>query len=253
MAFRKLLAAGAFLTSTFLFCASAAQAAPGLDEVVYGATVEPGITEIESRYGRLTGGPADGEDAFVMELSHGFSSHFYGAALAIFERTPGDGRKLDAVAFEGIAPLGRIKPLGLDTALYVEVEKPLHEKAKLESKLLLEKRAGAFDSRLNLIGEKSIGDGSPIEFRYAASADYGVGDDLRIGLEAFGDLGTSDRVTSRGEHFIGPSISTDIEHVGHGEIELRAGYLFAVGRARDDTKGQLRFGLAYEFGGDHDE
>lgn len=246
-----LLTSAVFLTFV-LVAASPARAAPGLDEIVYGATVEPGITEIESRYGRLTGGPADGEDALVMELSHGFSSRFYGAALAIFERSPHEGRKLDAFALEGIAPLGRIKPLGLDTALYVEVEKPIHEKTKLESKLLLEKRAGAFDSRLNLIGEKSIGDGSPVEFRYAASADYAVADELRLGLEAFGELGTSDGVTTRGEHFVGPSISTEIEHVGNGAIELRAGYLFAVGRARDESKGQLRFGLAYEFG-DHDE
>lgn len=226
--------------------ASPAHAAPGLDEVVYGATVEPGVTEIETRYGRLTGDEADGEDAFVLEASHGFSSRFYGAALAIFEREPGESRRLDALALEGIAPLGTIKPLGIDTALYVEVEKPIHDSAKLESKLLLEKRMAGFDSRLNLIGEKPF-DGSPVEFRYAASADFEIADDIRLGAEAFGDLGTSHRVTTRGEHYLGPSVSADIEHIGKGELELRAGYLFALGRARDETDGQLRFGLAYEF------
>ena len=57
---------------------SAAYAAPGLDDVAYGATVEAGKSEIETRYGRLTGGPSDGEDALVIEASHTFTSRFYG-------------------------------------------------------------------------------------------------------------------------------------------------------------------------------
>jgi hypothetical protein len=235
------------LAAAALAAAAPAHAAPGLDEIVYGATVEPGETEFEARYGRLTGDAADGEDALVLEASHGFSSHFYGAALAIFEREPGDQRRLAAVALEAIAPLGRIEALGLDTALYVEIEAPLHDAAKLETKLLLEKRSGAFDSRLNLIAEKALDGGSPVEFRYAASADFGVADDIRIGAEAFGELGTSDHLTTRGEHYLGPSISAELEHVGSAEVELRAGYLFALGHARDITDGQLRFGLAYEF------
>ena len=40
--------------------AQPAAAAPGVGSKVYGATVEKGVTEIEARYGRLSGGPASG-------------------------------------------------------------------------------------------------------------------------------------------------------------------------------------------------
>lgn len=226
---------------------SAAYAAPGLDDVVYSATVEPGKSEIEARYGRLTGGAADGEDAFVLEVAHGFSSHFYGAALATFEREPGSSRRIQTIAVEGIYTLGRIQGLDLDTAVYGEVEHGVHGPDNLETKLLLERRRGAFDARINLIAERALARGAPIEFGYAAAADYSVADDISIGAEAFGHLGSSRKFTMRSEHFVGPSATIGFDHAGPGELELRAGYLFAVGRARDESKGQLRFGLEYEF------
>lgn len=226
---------------------SAVDAAPGLDAVVYGATVEAGKSEIETRYGRLTGGPADGEDAFVIEASHGFTPRFYGAGLAIFEREPGSSRQLNAVALEGIYTLGHVKSLDLDTAVYIEVEHGLHGPDKLETKLLLERHKGPFDARLNLIAERAFVPGAPIEFGYAASTDIEVTDDVSVGAEAFGDFGTSHSLTIHGEHFVGPSTKIELEHAGPGELELRAGYLFAVDRARDDTKGQLRFAMEYEF------
>lgn len=224
-----------------------AYATPGLDTVVYGATVEAGKSELEMRYGRLTGGAADGEDALVMEASHTFTPRFYGAALATFGREPASRRRLETIAVEGIYTLGRIKGLDVDTAVYVEGEHRLHGPDNLETKLLLERRKGPFDIRLNLIAEREFVSGAPVEFGYAASADYEIADDISLGAEAFGDLGTSHGLTTRSEHFIGPAAKIELDHAGPGELELRAGYLFAVDRARDDAKGQLRFGLEYEF------
>jgi hypothetical protein len=226
---------------------STAIAAPGLDDVVYGATVEPGKTEIETRYGRLTGGPAGGEDAFVLEVAHGFSQHFYGAALATFERDPGASRRLQTLALEGIFAFGHIQSLDLDTAAYVEVGHGVHRSDSIETKLLLERRKGPLDIRANFIGERSLTNGAPVEFGYAASADYAVADDVSLGAEAFGDLGKGNKLTSRGEHFIGPAVKIELDRTGPGELELRAGYLFAVDRARDHSNGQLRFGMEYEF------
>ena len=231
----------------FLTVPSAAFAAPGLDDVVYGASVEAGKTEIETRYGRLAGGAADGSDAFVLEVAHGFSPRFYGAALATFAREPANSRRLETLALEGIFTLGQIKGLGLDTALYVEAAHGIHGPDNLETKLLLEHHRGALDTRLNLIAERALISAAPIEFGYAASVDYEIADDISLGAEAFGDLGTSHKITTRGEHFIGPSVKAGLDHAGPGELELRAGYLFAVDRSLDDTKGQLRFGLEYEF------
>ena len=230
-----------------LSASSAAHSAPGLDDAVYGASVEADKTEFETRYGRLTGGNLDGEDAFVLETAHGFSSRFSGAALATFERRPGNRRRLGALALEGIFVLGQVKGLGLQTAVYMEVEHSLHGRDKIETKLLMEHRRGRIDSRLNLIAGRALTSGAPVEFSYAASADIEIGDDVRVGAEALGDLGTSRRFTARGEHFVGPVLKAELDYLGPGELELRAGYLLAVDRSRDERKGQLRLGLEYEF------
>jgi hypothetical protein len=226
---------------------AAASAAPGLDDAVYGATVEAGKAEIETRYGRLMGGEDAGEDAFVAEAAYGFSPGVYGAALATLEREPGGNRRLETVAVEGIFTLGRIDSLGLDTAIYVEAEHGVHGPDNLETKLLVEHRRGRFDWRLNLVAEREVSQHAPVEFGYAASADFEVAEDLRIGAEAFGDLGTSDGLTTSGEHFIGPAMRVGFDRAGPGELELRTGYLLPVGRAHEGSKGQLRFGIEYEF------
>jgi hypothetical protein len=224
--------------------ATPAAAAPGLGDKVYGATVEAGETEFEARYGRLVGDEADGEDALKLEVARGFSPRFYGAVVGEFEREPHEQRRLDAVAFEGIYTLGKVA--GIDAAVYGEYAVGLHGPDALETKLLLQKRAGEFDARLNLIAEKPLRGGAPIELGYAASADVAAVGELRLGLAAFGELGTTRHVTSRSEHFIGPVAKFEIEHLpGRGELEVETGYLFAVGKARDETNGQFRLLLEY--------
>lgn len=222
-------------------------AAPGVGTKVYGATVEKGVTEVEARYGRLSGGPASGEDGLVIELAHGFSDRFYGALLAEFEREPGADRKLEAFAAEGIFTLGRIDALGLDTALYAEYEAVRDGPDAIEMKLLLQHKRRSFDGRLNLKAAKPLDGGAPVEFGYAASADWAAIGEFRFGAAAFGDLGTSRNLTTRAAHFAGPIVKTEIEHLGPGELGIEAGYLFALGRARDETDGQLRLLLEYEF------
>ena len=223
-----------------------AQAAPGLAEKIYGATVEPGVTELESRYGRIQGGADDGEDALVLELAHGFSRKFYGAVLTEFTRDPHGKRKLDAFALEGIYSVGRANSLGLDVALYGEYEAARGGPDKLETKLLLQHRQGTFDGRLNLVAERQLVSGRPVAFEYAASADWEVADDFRLGGAAFGELGNSDRLSTRGEHFAGPVGKYEFEHLGKGELGIEAGYLFALGSARKQAGGQLRLLVEYE-------
>lgn len=227
---------------------SGALAAPGLDEKVYGATVEKDVSEVEFRYGRLIGGAADGEEATVVELSHGFSERFYAGVLLGFEREPGSSRHLQAVGGEGIVTLGHLNDIDTDVAIYGEYEAERHGTDNLETKLLLQHRRGTFDGRLNLIAEKQLEGGNPVEFGYGASADWKLIGDLRGGVEAFGELGSTRRLFPRSEHFIGPILKTEVEHLpGHGELGIEAGYLFAVGAARDDTKGQARLLMEYEF------
>lgn len=227
--------------------AQPALAAPGLGSKVYGATVKPGVTEVEARYGRLSGGPASGQDGLVFELAHGFSDRFYGALLAEFGRDPGADRRLEAFAVEGIVTLGRIDALGLDTALYGEYEAVRGGPDVLETKLLLQHKRGPFDGRLNLKAAKPLNGGAPVEFGYAASADWAAIGEFRLGAAAFGDLGTARNFTTRAAHYAGPIVKTEIEHLGPGELGIETGYLFALGEARKETDGQLRLLLEYEF------
>ncbi len=220
---------------------------PGVGEKVYGATVEPGVTELEARYGRLTGDAADGEDGLVLELAHGFSKHFYGAVLATFERGPGEGRKLAALSLEGLAPVGRIDALKLDVALYGEYEAARHGPDAIETKLILQHVAGPFDGRLNLIAEKTLAGGEAVEFGYAASADWTLAGELRGGFEAYGELGTTRRFLPREAHYAGPVVKAEIEHLpGNSELEITTGYLFALGEARDFSHGQIKLMLEWE-------
>ena len=111
----------------------------------------------------------------------------------------------------------------------------------------MQHRPGPLDLRLNLIAEKELTSGARVELGYAAQADVAVaGDDLRLGVQAFGELGTFQRFAPRAEHFTGPFARAEIEGLGP-EIGIQAGYLFALGKARDDTKGMFRLMVELEF------
>ena len=223
-------------------------AAPGVGEKVYGATVEKGVSEVEARYGRLVGDEADGEDGTVFELSHGFSDRFYGGMLFEFEREPGEHRRLEAVGLEGIVALGHLKAIDSDVAVYGEYEGVQGAPDKIETKLLVQHRKGPFDGRFNLVAERQLKGGRPIGLGYAASADWKLIGDLRAGVEAFGELGSSRHLFPRAAHFAGPMLKAELEHLpAHGELGIEAAYLFALGSARDETNGQARLLLEYEF------
>lgn len=223
-------------------------AAPGVGDPVYGATVEKGLTEFEARYGRLTSGTADGEDGLILEAEHSFSSRFSAALLLETGRDPGGNRQTNALAAEAVYALGKIAPLNLDVALYGEYKYGFRANPDvIETKLLLQHRAGGFDGRLNLIAEKPLAPNEPVEFGYAASVDWQVaGDEVKLGLTAFGDLGTTRKFGGRQEHFIGPTVKFEIEHIGPGELEIETGWLRAFGSARDEADGQARLLLSYE-------
>lgn len=232
-----------------LLCASGrAGAAPGVGDPIYGAKVEKGVTELEARYGRLTGGSADGEDGLVLELEHAFSSHLSIAGLVETGRQSDSRRTVNALAVEAIYTSGRIEALGLDTAIYAEFKHGNRgEPDAIELKGLFEHQAGSFDTRLNIFAERPMRSGEPIELSYGASADWAlIGDEVRVGIAAFGDLGTTNNFGGRQEHYIGPVTKLEIEHVGRGELEVELGYLRAIGAARDRTDGQVRVLIGYE-------
>lgn len=229
-----------------------ARAEPGLANKVYSPYVVKGMTEVELRGGRLTGGPLDGKQAAIVELERGFSDRLSLAVLGEFEQHAGGSRKLDAVAVEGVVYLGQIPKLGVDVGLYAEYEQRLHnESGVAEAKLLLARRAGAFQGLLNLIVEQPLtnkpGEGAT-EFAYAAEATWRAAYRLRLGAQAFGDLGTSHRIGGNLPHYLGPVVQweTRPEWLNGGELEFEAAYLLPAGSARHDADGQVRLMLEYE-------
>jgi len=227
----------------------AASAAPGLGEEVYGVRVEPGVYEVETRYGRLQGGSDDGRSAVVVELGHGFSDRFEGSLIGEIGRDPGGSYGFDAVGAEARYRIGTLPGLGVDVGVYGEYVASLRgaEPDRVEFKALFEKRTGPLDARVNFIIEHELGGAGITEYGYAARADWAVTDDVRLGAMAFGDVGDNHGFGGRRDHFVGPSASWEIEHLpGAGELKFEAGYLFPLGAARDTTDGQLRFGLEWE-------
>ncbi|MBU6267848.1 MAG: hypothetical protein KGN34_09930 [Sphingomonadales bacterium] len=227
-----------------LALAAPAHAAPGLGDEVYAATVEPGEFELETRYGVLTGGPASGEDNFRLEAGYGVNGHLRVAVVGEWEKAAGGPRQATHAGIEAVYHVARIG--GIDVAAYGEYELGFHgESDGVEAKLLLQRRTRIWDLRLNLIAEKPLDATAPTEFAYATSADVAVSDNLRLGATAFGELGTGHRLFPYGEHYFGPSAKLRVPLAGHN-LRIETGYLFAIAKARDDARGQIRLNLELE-------
>jgi hypothetical protein len=232
--------------------AGSAWAEPGLANKVYSPYVKNGVTEVEIRAGRLTGGALNGEQAAVVEFEHGVSDRVSLAVLAEFEQHAGEQKKLDAIAIEGVAYLGQIPGLGVDVGGYLEYEQRIHnESGVLEGKLLLAKRSGSFEGLFNLIVLKPLTDRSGEDdtaFGYAAEGTWDVGHNVRLGGQTFGDLGTNRSFGGRQGHYLGPVARWEMRPawLNGGELEFEGAYLLPVGTARNETDGQVRFVVEYE-------
>lgn len=201
-----------------LTSATAAFAEPGLGEKVYDPYVKNGVTELEVRGAQLQGGAASGEAAAVVELEHGFGDRFSFAVLGEFEKHVGEPKKLDAVALEGVAYLGKIPGTEVDVGAYLEYEQRIHNESGVgEAKLLLAKSAGNFQALVNLVARKAFtsrpGEGRT-ELGYAAAATWELAPRFRAGVEAFGDLGTAKAFGGRQASYVGPKIMWEARPAG---------------------------------------
>ena len=116
-----------------------------------------------------------------------------------------------------------------------------------EGKLLLAKTAGRFQGLVNLIVEKPLsaptGEGMA-GYGYAASATWQTVGNLRLGAEAFGDLGDDHAFLGRQGAYVGPQVKWE-GRLGRMpfDIGLDAGWLVAVGTDRSEAASQVRLGL----------
>jgi hypothetical protein len=229
-----------------------AMAEPGLANKVYSPYVKKGVTELELRGGRIDGKSLDGESGAVFELEQGITDRVSLAVAGELEHHAGEETKLDAIAVEGVAYLGQIPRLGVDVGGYLEYEQRIHnESGVLEGKLLLAKQFGRVQTLVNLIASRPLTDkqeDQETEYGYAVQTTYDTGKGVALGVQAFGDLGTSRSFGGRQAHYLGPVALWEVRPAWFkgGEIEFEAAYLIPAGTAHHESDGQVRFGLEFE-------
>jgi hypothetical protein len=233
-----------------LLAATGAAADPRLDEKVYAPYVQNGVAELEVRNARQEGGGAAGEMTTVLEGEYGLNDRVSLAVVGGIERAPGAGNRLTSIGLEGVAYIGQIPRLGVDTGAYLEYKHGLNgEDDVAEAKLLFAKTAGRFQGLLNLIVERPFGPRGEAfaAYGYAASATVRTVGALRLGAEAFGDLGTDHRFGGRQGAYVGPQLLWEGRpRQAPVEIGLDVGWLFPVGVERKESRSQLRIGLELE-------
>ncbi|MBI3438523.1 MAG: hypothetical protein HY054_07725 [Proteobacteria bacterium] len=223
---------------------------PRLDEKVYAPYVQNHVFELELRRGREIGGPLGRAQSDVIEAEYGLNDNVSLALVANIHQEPDGSPHLNGVGLEGVAYLGQIPHTGVDVGLYLEYIGGLNgEDDAAEAKLLLAKNIDRFQALFNFIVERPIGAPASEDFAsygYAASATWRTFGALRVGVEAFGDLG-DDRGIGREGAYVGPQLRWE-GHPGSSpiEIEVEAGWLAAVGADRDEADSQVRFTIAVE-------
>ncbi|GAC1584961.1 MAG: hypothetical protein NVS3B5_19470 [Sphingomicrobium sp.] len=232
---------------------SPALADPRLDEIVYSPYVEKRMFELESRYGQEIGkGSLKAANTLVTEAEYGVNDRLSVALRTKSEGAPGDPRRLTKVAIETVYYLGQLPKIGVDAGFYMEVGKGLHgESDGGEAKLLLAKTTGRFQGLLNLIAERPLSGPSSEAFAsygYAASATWRIVDNLRLGAEAFGDLGDDHGIIKRAQGaYVGPQLKWEGRPKGAPiELAIDAGWLAAVGADRWEARSQARINVELE-------
>jgi hypothetical protein len=236
-----------------LALAGPACADPRLDEKVYSPYVENHVLELESRVATEVGqGDLKGATTVVEELEAGLNDRLSLALVTAVERGPGEGARLTSVGLEGVFYVGQIPGLGVDVGGYLEYGMGLGGEEDVgEAKILLAKTAGRFQGLFNFIVERPFNAPQGEDFAaygYAASATWRTVGALRLGVEAFGDLG-DDHGFLRGPQgaYVGPQLLWEGTPKGSPvEIEIDAGWLASVGADRSEAPSQARLSVELE-------
>lgn len=157
------------------------------------------------------------------------------------ERVSGGPRQGETIGAEALYSLGALGPVKL--AIYGTYDIGINRPDTIEARLVAQHSSGPIDLRFNLIGNKQLAAAEPVNFSYALAADYRISPRLQLGVHGFGEFGSFNGLLPNDGHAYGPVASYDLG----GSVVLTAGYLFTMGNARQDTRGQLRLGLEFGF------
>ena len=235
-----------------LAAATPALADPRLDEKVYSPYVLNHVAELELRRGQELGGPLDGARTDVIEAEYGLNDRVSLALLGNIESEPNGSAHLNGLGLESVIYVGQIPHTGVDVGLYLEYIAGFNgEDDAAEAKILLARNAGRFQGLFNFIIEHPIGAPAGEGFSsygYAASATWRTFGALRLGVEAFGDLGDDHGFLTHAQGaYVGPQLRWE-GHPGSSpfEIEIDAGWLAALGPDRDEADSQVRLTVELE-------
>jgi hypothetical protein len=233
--------------------AGPALADPRLDEVVYSPYVENHVLEMENRFaGEVGNGDLAGASTIVEELEAGLTDRLSLALVSTIEREPGGPYRAVGLGLEGIYYIGQIPGVGVDVGGYLEVTKGLSgEPDGGEAKLLLAKTEGRFQGLFNFIIERPFnGPAGEVyaSYGYAASATWRTVGNLRLGLEAFGDLGDDHGfLNSPQGAYLGPQLKWEGKPEGWPvELVVDAGWLAAIGPNQNEAPSQARINIELE-------
>jgi hypothetical protein len=246
-------AAAATAAAVTLGLTGTALADPRLDEVVYSPYIENHVFEVETRVAQAVGpGELQGARTTVIEAEAGLNDRTSLALVTTIEREPGEADRLTGLGLEGIYYVGQIPGVGVDAGIYLEATKGFAgEPDGGEAKLLLAKTEGRFQGLFNFIIERPFN--APVgenvaSYGYAASATWRAIGHLRLGAEAFGNLG-DDHGFLKGDTgaYIGPQLKWEGRpHFLPVELAVDAGWLFPVGADRPEATSQFRVNLELE-------
>ena len=230
-----------------------AMADPRLDEKVYSPYVENHVLEVETRWGQEFGpGDLKGARTEFTEVEYGVNDRLSLAVVGQIERTPGAGDRVVGAGVEGVYYLGQIPKLGVDVGTYVEYKKGVNGEHDVgEGKLLFAKNIGRFQGLFNFIVERPFGAPRGEDFAaygYAASATWRTVGPLRLGVEAFGDIGDDHGIFRRPQGaYLGPQVKWESKpRFLPVEVAVDAGWLAPVAADRTEAASQVRISLEFE-------
>lgn len=215
--------------------ATAVHAEPGGTSAVYGPTVERGESELEYRGAIFSGAALDGVVLHRTEAGYAFTDWWRPAIVVQAADMPGASTELTSVALENVFDFTATRSWPVHFGGYAEYSFGQNGRDDaVELKLLAERRAGPWSTRLNVIAERHVGDGASNEWEYgyAARAMWRANERWALGVEGFGE-------PEADAHYWGPRASFRF-----GEVSIAAGYLAGFDDAQAD--GQARLTLELE-------
>ncbi len=222
-----------------------------MDEKVYDPYVENHTIQFETRAGQEIDGPLGGARTVVLEAEYGLNDRVSLALVGDISREAGQASRFTGLGLEGVVYLGQIPKLGVDAGLYLEYMRGFQGESDAgETSCCWLGPPGT--SRASSTSSSSAHSGSCgqgyASYGYAASATWRAIGGVRLGAEAFGDLGDDHGFLNRPLGAYGGPLLKWEAHPSFSpvEIKLDAGWLKAVGANRGEAGSQVRLTLELE-------